>query len=181
METQVPGGVVSFLRVADRISIWSGRLAAWLIIPMVGALTFEVVARYFFNKPTVWAYDVTYMLYGALFMLGAAYTLQRQGHIRTDILYDNWSPRTQGTVDALMYVLVFFPTMIAFLYLGWDFFVRSFFRGERVVSSPWMPVVYPFKAVIPATCALLIIQGSAELVRSIWAARHGVWPPREVE
>lgn len=171
-------GLLALLRGLDDISLWSGRLVAWLIVPMVLGLVYEVVARYGFNAPTVWAYDLTYMLYGAFFMLGAAYALLRGAHIRTDVFYGGWSPRLQGAVDAVCYLVFFFPFVVALLYLGTGFFWTSFLRGERVVSSPWMPVIYPLKAVIPVTCLLLLVQGLAEFLRSLWAARHNRWLPR---
>lgn len=163
------------VRLADWISEWSGRITAWLIIPMVLSLVYEVVSRYGFNAPTEWAYDMTFMLYGTFFMLGSAYTLKRKGHIRTDSFYANWSVRTQGTVDAVCYLVLFFPCMVALLILGWNYFWGSFVQGERIVTSPWMPVVYPFKFVIPLTAALLILQGVAEFIRSVHAARTGRW------
>jgi TRAP-type mannitol/chloroaromatic compound transport system permease small subunit len=166
------------LSVLDRISDASGRAAAWLIVPMVMALVWEVVARYGFAKPTVWAYDITYMTYGSLYMLGAAYTLLRGDHIRTDNFYGTWSIRRQGLVDAIGYVVFFFPPLIVLLILSWDYFAVSLMRGERNVSSPWMPPIYPLKGVIPLTCLLLLLQGSAEFVRSLWAARYGVKLPR---
>lgn len=171
-------GSAGLIRVIDRISSWSGRLTSWLIIPMVLSLVYEVVARYFFNAPTTWAYDMTYMTYGAFFMLGAAYTLHRDGHIRTDTFYGKWSPRRQGIVDAVGYLVFFFPPLIALFWVSSDFFWSSFLRGERVVSSPWMPVIYPLKFVIPFSCALLILQGVAEFLRSLYAARTGAWLPR---
>jgi TRAP-type mannitol/chloroaromatic compound transport system permease small subunit len=163
----------AFIRTLDRYSEWSGRLIAWLIFPMVLALVYEVVARYFFNAPTVWAYDMTYILYGTFFMLGAAFTLKRGGHIRTDMFYARWSVRTRGIVDSICYLVLFFPPIIALLWVGAGFFLTSFERGERVVSSPWMPVIYPLKAVIPAACILLLVQGLAELARGLWSAIHG--------
>lgn len=183
-----PPALLALVRALDLVSLWSGRLVAWLIIPMVLSLVYEVLARYAFNAPTAWAYDMTYMLYGSFFMLGAAYTLLRQGHIRTDSFYGGWSPRVQGIVDAVCYVVFFFPPLIALLWVSIDFFWVSFQRGERVVSSPWMPVIYPVKFVIPLTCCLLILQGTAEFLRSVWAfrtgtriARTGIAAPRQGE
>lgn len=174
----MPPSLLRLARLIDRASLWSGSIVAWLIIPMVLSLVYEVVARYAFNAPTVWAYDMTYMLYGAFFMLGAAYTLRRGGHIRTDSFYGEWSPRRQGLVDAVCYLVLFFPALLVLFWLGLDFFSTSLARGERVVSSPWMPVVYPLKGVIPLACGLLLIQGLSELVRSLHAAVSGEWPAR---
>ncbi len=166
----------AIIKAIDTISIWSGKIVGWLILPMVGSLVYEVFARYLFNAPTVWAYDMTYILYGSFFMLGAAYTLQRKGHIRTDMFYGAWSPRRQGLVDAVCYLLFFFPGMIVFLVVTWDFFAVSFGRGERVVTSPWMPVVYPLKGAMFVATFLLILQGIAEFLRSCYAAAKGEWP-----
>ena len=176
--TDTANGLIRAVNVLDRISLWSGRLTGWLIIPMVMSLVWEVVARYFFNMPTVWAYDMTYMLYGSFFMLGAAYTLMRGGHIRTDSLYGGWSVRRQAIVDALCYLIMFFPPLIALLYVTWDYFWVSWLRNERVVSSPWMPVIYPLKFVLPVSCVLLLLQGVAELLRCVHAFRTGKWLPR---
>lgn len=163
-------------RLLDPIAIWSGQIAAWLIVPMVASLTYEVVARYLFNAPTVWAYDMTFMLYGAFFMLGAAYTLQRKGHIRTDSLYTNWSPRRQGITDAICYLVMFFPFITIFLWYGWGYFLKAYVTDERFVSSPWMAVTWPFKMVMPLTGLLLAIQGISELCKSLHAASTGAWP-----
>ncbi len=159
----------------DGISLWSGKIVAWLIFPMVGSLVYEVIARYAFNAPTVWAYDMTFMLYGSFFMLGSAYTLLRKSHIRTDMFYMNWPARRQGWVDTVCYVLFFFPGMIAFLVVSWDFFWISWEQGERIVTSPWMPIVYPFKATIPIATLLLLLQGISELLKSVYAALKGEW------
>ena len=154
-------------RVLDAITRVIGRVTAWLILPMVASLVYEVTARYLFDAPTVWAYDMTYMLYGTFFMLGSAWTLQRGGHIRTDTFYADWSPRRRALVDATCYVLFFLPAMLVFLKLGADYFWKSFEQNERIVTSPWLPIVWPFKFVMPVTAALLIIQGISELIKSI--------------
>jgi TRAP-type mannitol/chloroaromatic compound transport system permease small subunit len=159
----------------DALSEWSGRVVSWLIIPMVASLVYEVGARYIFDAPTVWAYDMTFMLYGTFFMLGAAYTLKHKGHIRTDSLYGGWSPRTQGRVDTLCYLVFFFPPLIAFLVATWDYFYKSYEQGERIMTSPWMPIVWPFKLVLPLATVLLLLQGVSELLKSIHAARKGEW------
>jgi len=163
------------LRVAhalDAVTRAVGKAVAWLILPMVGSLVWEVVARYFFSAPTVWAYDMTFMLYGTFFMLGSAWTLQRGGHIRTDVYYGKWSQRTQARVDLVCYLVFFFPAMLVFFWLGAEYFWKSFQQNERIVTSPWLPIVWPFKFVIPATAALLVLQGIAECIRC-WARATG--------
>lgn len=168
--------LLAIAHALDPVALWSGRIVAWLIVPMVAALSYEVAARYLFNAPTLWAYDMTFMLYGSFFMLGAAYTLQRKGHIRTDSLYANWSVRRQGWVDTACYLLMFMPFVAIFLWAGWGYFVKAWTTGERFVSSPWMPITWPFKAVMPLTGLLLAIQGVSELCKSLYAATTGQWP-----
>ena len=163
-------------RRLDRVAIVSGHVVAWLIVPMVLALTYEVVARYGFNSPTLWAYDMTFMLYGTFFMLGAAYTLQRKGHIRTDSWYGGWSVKTQAWIDIAGYLLMFMPFAAVFLWTGSGYFWKSFVTNETFVSSPWQPIAWPFKLVMPLTGLLLVIQGTSELLKSMHAARTGQWP-----
>src|SRR6266545_2480593 len=120
-------------RVLDAIVRGCGMTIAWLILPMVLSLVWEVTARYLFNAPTTWAYDMTFMLYGTFFMLGSAWTLQRGGHIRTDIYYANWSRRTRAWVDLACYLVFFFPAMAIFAWLGWEYFWKSYEQNERIV------------------------------------------------
>jgi TRAP-type mannitol/chloroaromatic compound transport system permease small subunit len=177
---EVSSGYRATVEILDRIADVSGRITAWLIIPMTIAVTWEVVARHFFHAPTIWAFDVTYMLYGTHFMLGTAYTLMRIGHVRTDMLYQNWSVRRQNWIDAIGYLFFFFPAMAFFLYYGWQEASHSWSIGETSDASPWRPIVYPFKTVIPVTAGLLIIQGIAELLKSVYAIRTGrLWVKRE--
>lgn len=168
-----PRAVVSLVRVIDGLSEWSGRLFAWMIVPLMVGTTYEVIVRYAFNAPTIWAYDLSYMLYGAHFMLGAAYTLRYGGHIRTDIFYQNWSVRTQGWVDFLLYLFLFFPGMIFFFWMGGQEALLSISIGERSDASPWRPYIYPLKSVLPVTALLLLIQGVAELIKSLHMALRG--------
>ena len=157
----------------DAVSTAAGWLAGWLVVPMTVAVVYEVVARYAFGAPTKWSYEVTYMTYGAQFMLAAAYTLLKGGHIRTDVFYERWSPRTRATIDTLCYVLFFFPGLLFILYAGavetrfaWEIGERT---GLRI--GPWPVRMYVFKAVIPVTAALLLLQGVAELLRCLRVVR----------
>lgn len=163
-------------RLIDTVSIWSGKAAAWLILPLVFGLTYEVISRYVFKAPTIWAYDLAYMLYGSFFMLGAAFTLYKKGHIRTDIFYEKWSPKKQGWIDALLYLFFFFPGMIFFLIAGLDEAIHSWSLLEKSEAGAWRPPVYPFKTVIPLTALLLLIQGVSEFLKSVYAAVRGEWP-----
>lgn len=172
---QPPEGLLKTIRCIDALGEWSGRLFAWLILPLVLSLTYEVIARYAFNAPTVWAYDIAYMLYGSLFMLGANYCLLKKGHIRTDIFYEKWTPQRQGWVDAVSYLLFFFPGMILFFLASWDSALHSFLIRETSDASPWHPPVYPFKMVVPVTAILLLLQGVSEFLKSTYAALRGEW------
>jgi TRAP-type mannitol/chloroaromatic compound transport system permease small subunit len=179
--TDIGPGFRTAIHVIEAVSSWTGTVTAWLIIPMTIAVTWEVVARHFFRAPTIWAFDVTYMLYGTHFMLGTAYTLMRIGHVRTDMLYQNWSVRRQNIIDAIGYFFFFFPAMLLLLYFGWQEASHSWSIGETSDASPWRPIVYPFKTVIPLTALLLLIQGVGELLKNIYAIRTGhVWAKREM-
>jgi TRAP-type mannitol/chloroaromatic compound transport system permease small subunit len=174
-------GVRAAIERIEAISNWSGRIVAWFIVPMTLAVSWEVVARHFFRAPTMWAFDVTYMLYGTHFMLGTAYTLMRIGHVRTDMLYQNWTVRHQNMVDAIGYLFFFFPAMLLLFYFGWQESSHSWSIGETSDASPWRPIVYPFKTVIPLTALLLLVQGVAEFLKSLYAIRTGhLWAKREV-
>ena len=157
----------------DPIAIWSGKLMGWLIIPLMFGLSYEVISRYFFHAPTVWAYDLTYMLNGTLSMLGASYTLYKDGHIRTDVFYERWSERGKGWVNLLCYLLFFFPGMILFFIAGLDAAIHSWSILETSDASPWRPPLYPFKTVIPLCALLLILQGVSEFFKSLHAAIKG--------
>ncbi len=168
-----PRTLARTISIIDSISIWSGKIVALLIIPMVASLVYEVTARYLFNAPTIWASDLSTMLYGAFFMLGSAFTLQRQQHIRTDFIYEKWSIRTKGIVDSILYITLYFPGLGIFLWVGWGFAWKSSMLQERIISSPWMPYIWPLKLAIPIATLLLLIQGISELLKSLYAARNG--------
>jgi len=152
-------------------SVLVGKLGAWLILPMVGALVYEVVSRYIFDAPTIWAYDMTYILAGSLFMLGSAYALRQGSHVRADFILSTQPPRWQAAVDIVLYVVVYFPAIALFLETSTGFALQSWQQGETFPQSPWMPIIYPLKTVIPITLLLLLIQGVAELLKAIWTFR----------
>jgi TRAP-type mannitol/chloroaromatic compound transport system permease small subunit len=166
--------ILRITRFIDSISIWSGKIIALLILPMVASLVYEVIGRYFFNRPTIWASDLSTILYGGFFMLGAAYALQRQQHIRTDFIYEKWSIRTRGLVDSILYILLYFPGLGIFMWVGWEYAWTSTMLQERIVTSPWMPIIWPLKLTMPIATILLLIQGISELSKSLYAARTGL-------
>jgi len=157
----------------DVFSLWTGRIVCWLTIPLLLAMVYEV---YVFVAPTMWAYDISRMLYGALFMLGAAYALSRGVHIRADFLYRNWSAKAQGTVDTALYLLFYFPGLLVFLWMASDFASLAWIRGEKGMDTAWMPHMGPIKTALPVGVALLIIQGVSETLKSFYAATKGRWP-----
>jgi TRAP-type mannitol/chloroaromatic compound transport system permease small subunit len=169
--TTAPRAVDRVLGIIDAVSTAAGWFAGWLIVPMTLAVAYEVAARYAFNAPTIWAYDVTYMLFGAQFMLAASYTLLKGGHIRTDVFYERWSPATRATIDVISYVFFFFPGMLFILYAGGAEALHAWRIGERSDWTPWRPVIYPLKAVIPLTALLLLLQGLSELIKCVRVIR----------
>jgi TRAP-type mannitol/chloroaromatic compound transport system permease small subunit len=162
------------VRAIDRFTDFTGTLVAWLAIPMVAVVSYEVIARYVFTAPTIWSYDLTYMLYGTIFMLGSAYALHKGAHIRTDFLFEKWSIRTQGLIDSIAYIVFFFPSLVVFLAVGWEQGWYAYQIGETSEQTPWRPILWPFKMVIPVTCLLLLIQGVSETIKSVYAARTGI-------
>jgi TRAP-type mannitol/chloroaromatic compound transport system permease small subunit len=172
---EIPPRLRRTIKTLDAISDRSGRLIAWLVIPLMAVLVFEVISRYVFDKPTLWAFDFTYMLYGAHFMLVSAFTLFKHGHIRTDFLYRTWSPRWQGTVDATLYLVLFLPAVSFFFWFSLEFAYESWVQKETSFLSPWQPPIYPLKIALPISAVLLFLQGIAEFLRSLYAAKHGSW------
>ncbi|MBX9699183.1 MAG: TRAP transporter small permease subunit [Acetobacteraceae bacterium] len=162
----------------DRLSTLIGQTFAWCIVVLTGVVAYEVFVRYVFRAPTSWAYDVSYMLYGTLFMMAGAYALSRNAHVRGDFLYRNFPPRRQAWFDLVLYILFFFPAIIAFMVSGWHFFEDSFRQNERSMFSPTGPVIWPFKFLIPVVGVLLLLQGLVETVRCIRCIREGRWPQR---
>jgi len=162
----------------DRLSTLVGQAGSWAIILLTAVIVYDVTARRFFRAPTDWGYDASYMLYGTLFMLAGAYALSRNGHVRGDFLYRNFSPKLQAKFDLTLYILFFFPAIIAFMVSGYHFFEQSFLQNERSSVSPGGPIIWPFKFLIPAVGFLLLLQGLAEVVRCVQCLRTGAWPQR---
>ena len=167
--------MVAFIRFADSLSAAFGKTFGWLIMLMTFGTSYEVFVRYVLNRPTAWAFDVSFIMYGTLFMMGGAYTLSRGGHVRGDFLYRLWQPRTQATVDLILYLFFFFPGVTALIVTGWKYAARSVGYGEVSVNSPAGIPIYQFKAVMVAAGILLFIQGIAEILRCIQCIRTGIW------
>lgn len=164
-----------YIAFADKVSAWFGKTFAWVIMVMIFGVSYEIIVRKFLNAPTSWAFDVSYIMYGTLFMMGGAYTLSRNAHVRADFIYRLWKPRTQATVELVLYFLFFFPGVIALVLAGWKFVARSWRFHEVSIFSPAGVPVYQFKSVLIAAGILLIIQGIAQVFRCIVCIRTGHW------
>lgn len=167
--------MIRYIAFADRLSAWFGKAFAWVIMLMTLGVGYEVFVRYLLRAPTSWAFDISYIMYGTLFMMGGAYTLSRNGHVRGDFLYRLWSPRTQAKVELVLYFLFFFPGVTALVLSGWKYASRSWRFLEVSVNSPAGIPVFQFKTIIVAAGILLFIQGIAQVFRCILCIRTGRW------
>jgi TRAP-type mannitol/chloroaromatic compound transport system permease small subunit len=170
--------VQRFLHIIDGISTWLGKAAAWLIIGLMLLVCAEVFKRYLLNMPTAWIFDASNMFYGTLFMLAGAYTLAQNAHVRGDFLYSSMRPRTQAAFDIVLYIVFFLPGIAALVYAGYDYAALSWRIAEHSNVTAGGPPVYHFKSVIPLAGALVMLQGIAEIVRSIVCLKTGEWPSR---
>jgi TRAP-type mannitol/chloroaromatic compound transport system permease small subunit len=167
-----------FRLAVDVFSTWVGKAAGWLIVVLTLAVSYEVFSRYLLNSPTTWAFDVSYMLYGALFLLAGPYALARNGHVRGDFLYRQWAPRRQAWWDLVLYFLFFFPSIVALMYAGYGFAAFSWMIKEHSSNSPNGPPLYHFKTLIPLVGSMMMLQGIVEVSRCIDCIRTGEWPQR---
>lgn len=177
--------MLRFIAFADKLSGFFGKSFGWLIVLMTFGMSYEVFVRYLLNKPTPWSLDVSFIMYGTLFMMGGAYTLSRGGHVRGDFIYRLWPVRVQAGVDLVLYVLFFFPGILALVFSGWKYAARSWSYpgGEVSVNSPAGIPIYQFKTVLVVAGVLLLIQGLAQVCRCILCLREGYWrrPEEDVE
>ena len=175
LPSDMPEWMQKTIRRIDGFSIRVGEIIAWLTLPLMLAMAYEIFVRYAFTAPTDWAYDISRMLYGAMFMIGAGYALQKGVHIRSDFLYRNWSVRTQAMVDITMYVFLFLPAMLIAIWVSTEWAWKSIENGERGMDTTWMPYLGPIKAALPVGILFLMIQGVSELLKAIYAYRQGRW------
>jgi len=169
------------LLFVDKLSTWVGHAFSWLIVALTLQVAWEVFSRYALGNPHAWAFDVMIQLYGTLFMMAGAYTLSKNGHVRGDVLYGFFRPRTQGTIDLILYVVFFIPGVIALTWAGYDFAAESWRIRESSNVTYGGPPYYPFKTVIPIAGALLLLQGVVEIIRSAICVKEGEWPSREAD
>ena len=176
MPDDMPKWMASTIANIDKWSRWIGNVVCWISMPLMFAMVYEVLARKLFLAPTMWAYDMSRFFYGALFMLGAGYALSKGVHIRADFLYRNFKVKTQGLIDFWLYLLFYFPGLLAFFYMTTIFVMESIQRGEKGMDTAWMPYMWPIKSCLLIGIIFLIIQGVSELFKSYWAAKKGKWP-----
>ena len=176
MPADMPEWMATTITSIDKFSKKIGNIVCWILMPLIFAMTYEVIMRKFFLAPTIWAYDISRFLYGALFMLGAGYALSKGVHIRADFLYRNFKVKTQGLIDFWLYLLFYFPGLLAFFYMTTIFVVESIQRGEKGMDTAWMPYMWPIKACLWFGILFLLVQGISELFKSYYAAKKGRWP-----
>src|SRR5262245_47250862 len=166
--------LLATIRTIDRFTDRTGTVISWLSVPLVAAVAYEVVARYAFNAPTIWVFDATYMLYGTLFMLGAAYALHKGAHIRTDFFWEQFSTRKKGVIDCISYVVFFFPSLTVLFFLSLHEAIYAWQINETSDQTAWRPILWPFKGVVPLACLLLLVQGVSEFLKSLYMALVGI-------
>jgi TRAP-type mannitol/chloroaromatic compound transport system permease small subunit len=167
-----------FIYGVDQLSKTVGHAFAWCIAILTLGTCYEVFMRYVLNNPTSWAFDMSYTLYGAMFFMAGAYTLSRGGHVRADMFYRLWRPRTQATVELVLYILFFFPGILALVISGWGYGIESMQIREVSVNSPAGVPIWPLKLLIPFGAGLLALQGVAEVLRCLQCLRDNKWPAR---
>jgi TRAP-type mannitol/chloroaromatic compound transport system permease small subunit len=168
----------NLLLAVDRLSTWIGKLFAWAVAGLTLLISWEVFSRYALNRPHAWVLDAQIMLYGTLFMTAGAYTLSKAGHVRGDVLYGFFKPRTQAAIDLALYIVFFLPGIVALTFAGWYYANESLAIREQTFNADPIPV-YPFKFVIPFAGAVLLLQGLVEIARCVICLRQGAWPSRE--
>ena len=169
-----------FIIFADHLSTSVGKAFSWCIVILMGGTCYEVIMAYAFNAPTLWNFDFSLQMYGAIFMMAGAYTLSTEAHVRGDVLYRLFKPRTQGYIDLVLYFIFFFPGVFALAFYGYEYAAQAWKIKETSWSSPAQIQIYMVKSMIPAAGIMLIIQGVGEVFRSIICIKSGKWPSRMV-
>ena len=167
------------LLTIDKISTFVGQAFSWLIVALTLLISWEVFSRYVLDRPHAWAFDVMIIMYGTLFMMAGAYTLSKSGHVRGDVLYGFFEPRTQATIDLILYILFFLPGVFALTYAGYYFAAESWAMSEHSSITAEGPPIYPFKTMLPLAGAFLFMQGIVEIIRCLICIQQGAWPSRE--
>jgi TRAP-type mannitol/chloroaromatic compound transport system permease small subunit len=162
----------------DRVSTFVGQTFSWLALALTVMISWEVFSRYFLDNPHSWAFDAMIMMYGTMFMMAGAYTLSKSGHVRGDVLYGFFEPRTQAGIDLVLYIIFFIPGVIALCWAGYIFAGESWAMREHSSITADGPPLYHFKTIIPLAGAMLLLQGIVEILRCIVCLQKGEWPSR---
>jgi len=170
----------SFISFADHLSTSIGKAFSWCIVILMGGTVYEVIMAYVFNAPTLWNFDFSMQMYGAILMMSGAYCLATESHVRGDVIYRLFKPKTQGWIDLVLYFIFFFPGVLALTFYGFDYAALAWKIKETSWSSPAQIQIYMVKAMIPAAGVTLTIQGISEVFRSIICIQTGHWPARMV-
>jgi TRAP-type mannitol/chloroaromatic compound transport system permease small subunit len=166
------------LLTIDKISTFVGQAFSWLIVALTLMISWEVFSRYALDHPHSWAFDVMIIMYGTLFMMAGAYTLAKAGHVRGDVLYGFFRPRTQATIDLILFILFFIPGVFALTYAGYYYAAESWAIRETSNITAEGPPIYPFKTMLPLAGAFLLLQGIVEIIRCVICIQQGEWPSR---
>lgn len=166
------------LLFVNKVSTFVGQAFSWLIVSLTLLISWEVFSRYALDRPHPWAFNVMIMMYGTLFMMAGAYTLAKSGHVRGDVLYGFFEPRTQASLDLALYILFFIPGVVALAWAGYNYAAESWAINEHSNITSDGPPVYPFKTVIPVAGAILLLQGVVEIIRCVICIKDGEWPSR---
>lgn len=167
------------LLFVDKLSTWVGHAFSFCIVVLTLHVSWEVFSRYALDAPRAWAFDFMIMMYGTLFMMAGAYTLAKNGHVRGDVLYGFFRPRTQAILDLILYIVFFIPGVVALVWAGYTYAAESWAINEHSTITSEGPPIYPFKTVIPVAGAILLLQGIVEIVRCVICIKQGDWPSRE--
>ena len=170
--------MIFIIHSIEQLSIWIGRAFGWCILILTLSVAYEVFVRYVLNAPTVWAFDMMVQMYGALFLMAGPYALAQDTHVRADVFTRFLSARWLARIDLVLYIVFFFPAMLALAWYGWEIAMDSWRYHEVSWNSPARIQIYYFKTLIPLAGGLFIIQGIAECMRCYLAMKTNEWLPR---
>jgi TRAP-type mannitol/chloroaromatic compound transport system permease small subunit len=154
------------LRYIDVISIWSGKLCSWIVLPLTAIVAYDVILRKLYRS-TLWVYDTSLWLYSAMFLIGCTWVLKEHAHIRVDVIYEKYSPRAKAIFEVCTYLMLFFPVIVMLFVSGSSYAWESFRDNEISINSPWNPIIWPFKAIAPVAWLLLLLQGISDFIKEL--------------
>ena len=168
----------AYINFADQFVVWIGRAFAWGIFILTAAVMYEVIMRYFFNAPTLWAFDFTIQMYGAVFMMGGASAMSTKTHVKADMYYNRLSEKGQAILDLILFICFYAPGVFALTYAGYFYAKKAWIVHETSWNSPAQIQIYFSKSLIPIAGLLLLIIGISEIFRCIICIKTGKWPER---